>query len=97
MKPELEQTMNNILSDRTIAKVQDILMEQLGVERAQITPEAGIMADLGADSLDMIEIAMKVEETSNLTFPDEEMDQNWTVEDLYEALGRHLENTGQPV
>ena len=72
-------------------------MGQLGVERAQITPEAGLMADLGADSLDMVEIAMKVEETFNLTIPDEEMENVHTVGDLHEALANHLERTGQPV
>ena len=89
--------MNMLLSDRTTARVQDILMGQLGVERSQITPEAGLMADLGADSLDMVEIAMTVEETFNLSIPDEEMENVHTVGDLHEALANHLERTGQPV
>ena len=89
--------MNNLLSDKTTARIQDILMGQLGVERSQITPEAALMADLGADSLDMVEIAMKVEETFNLTIPDEEMENVHTVGDLHEALANHLERTGQPV
>jgi len=89
--------MNNLLSDKTTARIQDILMGQLGVERSQITPEAALMADLGADSLDMVEIAMKVEETFNLTIPDEEMENVHTVADLHEALANHLERTGQPV
>ena len=89
--------MNNLLSDKTTARIQDILMGQLGVERSQITPEAALMADLGSDSLDMVEIAMKVEETFNLTIPDEEMENVHTVADLHEALANHLERTGQPV
>jgi acyl carrier protein len=88
--------MSNLLSDITTARIQDILMGQLGVERAQITPEAGLMADLGADSLDMVEIAMAVEETFNLSIPDEEMEHVHTVGDLHEALANHLERTGQP-
>ena len=88
--------MNTILSEKTVAKVQDILMEQLGVERSQITPEAGIMSDLGADSLDMVEIGMTVEEAFNLTIPDEDMENVRTVGDLQEALATFLERTGQP-
>ncbi len=88
--------MNTTLSDKTIAKVQDILMEQLGIERNQIAPEALIMGDLGADSLDMVEIGMTVEETFNLSIPDEEMEEVRTVGDLQEALARLLERTGQP-
>lgn len=88
--------MNAALSEKTITKIQDILMEQLGVERSQITPEAGIMSDLGADSLDMVEIGMTVEETFNLTIPDEDMENVRTVGDLQEALATFLERTGQP-
>jgi len=88
--------MNTILSEHTVTKVQDILMEQLGVERSQITPDAGIMSDLGADSLDMVEISMTVEETFNLTIPDEDVENIRTVGDLYEALATLLERTGQP-
>ena len=89
--------MNTILSEQTVTKVQDILMEQLGVERSQITPDAGIMSDLGADSLDMVEISMTVEETFNLTIPDEEVEGIRSVGDLHEALAKLLERTGQPV
>lgn len=88
--------MNTILSETTVMRVQDILMEQLSVERSQITPDAGIMSDLGADSLDMVEISMTVEETFNLTIPDEDVENIRTVADLYEALATLLERTGQP-
>jgi len=88
--------MNTILSAETATKVEDILIEQLGVRRDQIAPEARIMADLGADSLDMVEIAMTVEETFNLTMPDEDMDNVQTVGDLHEALAAFLGRTGQP-
>jgi acyl carrier protein len=67
-----------------------ILIDQLHINREQITPEARIMADLGADSLDMVEIAMKAEEEFNLTLPDEEAEKIVTVDDLYEAVGTLL-------
>jgi acyl carrier protein len=88
--------MSTILSEKAISKIQNILFEQLGVERERITPEAAIMMDLGADSLDMVEISMTVEEAFNLSIPDEEMENVRTVGDLYEALARLLELTGQP-
>ncbi len=91
-----DQAMSTNLSEKTIAKVQDILMNQLGVKRDQIIPEARIMADLGADSLDMVEIGMTAEELFHLTLPDEVMDNVHTVGDLHEVLGKFLERTGQP-
>jgi acyl carrier protein len=73
-----------------MVKVQDILMDQLQVTREQIKPEAGIMEDLGADSLDMVEIAMKAEEEFNFTLPDDEAEKIVTVDDLYEAVSKLL-------
>ena len=88
--------MSTILSEKTITKVQDILMGQLGVERSQVTPQAGLMSDLGADSLDMVEIGMTVEGIFNLTIPDEDLENIRTVGDLHEALATFLERSGQP-
>jgi acyl carrier protein len=82
--------MNDALTDTEMTKVQDILMQQLGITREQITPEARIMADLQADSLDIVEIAMKAEEEFGLTLPDEEAAEIVTVDDLYEAVGKFL-------
>ena len=82
--------MTDTLTDTEIATVQDILMHQLQINRAQITPEARIMADLGADSLDMVEIAMKAEEEFSFTLPDDEAEKIETVDDLYEAVGKLL-------
>ena len=83
--------MTETLTDTEMTRVQDILMHQLLINREQIKPEARIMADLGADSLDMVEIAMKAEEEFNLTLPDEEAEKIVTVEDLYDAVGTLLE------
>ena len=51
------------------------------------------MADLGADSLDMVEIAMKSEEAFNFTLPDDQAEGIVTVEDLYEAVGTLLNSS----
>ena len=82
--------MTDTLTDTETTKVQDILIDQLHINREQIKPEARIMADLGADSLDMVEIAMKAEEEFNLTPPDDEAEKIVTVDDLYEAVGTLL-------
>jgi acyl carrier protein len=82
--------MTDTLTDKEISKLQEILIHQLQVTREQITSEARLMADLGADSLDMVEIAMKSEEEFGLTMPDEEAEKVVTVEDLYEVVGRLL-------
>lgn len=82
--------MTDTLTETEMTRVQDILMQQLQIKRDQIKPEAGIMEDLGADSLDMVEIAMKAEEEFSLTLPDEEAEKIVTVADLYEAVGKLL-------
>ena len=82
--------MTDTLTDTEMTKVQDILIDQLHINREQITPEARIIADLQADSLDMVEIAMKAEEEFNLTLPDDEAEKIVTVDDLYEAVGTLL-------
>lgn len=85
--------MTETLSDAEMTKAQDILIDQLHINREQIKPEARIMADLGADSLDMVEIAMKAEEEFSLTLPDDEAEKIVTVDDLYEAVGKLLGRT----
>jgi acyl carrier protein len=83
--------MNNILSEKDTRAVLDILIEELGVEEAQLTPDARLQHDLGADSLTLVEITMVLEDRFNLSIPDEEWGKVSTVEDLFEALGDLLE------
>lgn len=87
--------MNAILSENDITKVQDILINQLAVSRDQLTPEAKLEADLCADSLDIIEITMALEETFDLTIPDEEAGSVHTVGDIYRVLASFLQQAGQ--
>jgi acyl carrier protein len=82
--------MNHMLSDKELQTIDDILIEQLGVNREQIAPDAEIMRDLGADSLDMAEIAMLVEDRFALTISDVEFEKVVTVADLREALSTLL-------
>ncbi len=86
--------MNNMLSDQDVAIIHTILSEQLGIAPAEVQPGFSI-TELGADSLDVAEISMKLEEQFNITIPDEQLDDNSTVEDLYEAVADLLERTRQ--
>ncbi len=82
--------MNNLLSETDTKAVLDILVEQLGVERSQLTPRARLQEDLGADSLTIAEITLALEEHFNLCIPDEEWEQVSTVSGLFEALAELL-------
>jgi len=87
--------MNKTLSDKDTQAVLDILVEQLGVQRAQLTPDAKIQQDLGADSLTVIEITMAMEDQFNLSVPDEQWEKVSTVGDLLEMLAQIRGNTGK--
>ena len=77
--------MNNILSEKGTKALCDILVEQLGVDQTQLTPDARIEEDLGADSLTLIEIVLAVEERFDLSVPDEDAEKVSTVEELFET------------
>ncbi len=68
------------------AKVMDIIANQLGVDREMITPEAHVVDDLGADSLDIVELVMALEEAFDLEIPDEDAEKIRTVQDIYQYL-----------
>lgn len=61
-------------------KVREIIMEQLGVGADEVKPEASFIEDLGADSLDTVELVMALEEEFDLEIPDEEAEKITTVE-----------------
>ena len=60
-------------------KVKDIIVEQLGVNAEQVTPEASFIEDLGADSLDTVELVMAFEEEFDAEIPDEDAEKLTTV------------------
>ncbi len=72
------------------AKVKEIIMDKLGVEESQITPEASFINDLGADSLDIVELVMAFEQAFNITIPDEDSEKIQTVGDVYKYLEEKL-------
>jgi acyl carrier protein len=73
------------------ARVKDIIAEELGVEKEKLTNEASFMEDLGADSLDTVELVMAFEKEFDLDIPDEEAEKLRTVGDalkyLHERMG----------
>lgn len=63
------------------AKVKEIIAKQLGVDIAKVTPEASFIEDLGADSLDTVELVMAFEEAFNVEIPDEDAEKILKVKD----------------
>jgi acyl carrier protein len=69
------------------AKVKEIIVEQLGVTPEQVTPEASFIEDLGADSLDTVELVMALEEEFDIQIPDEEAEKITTVQQAVDYIG----------
>ncbi len=67
-------------------KVIDIVCEQLGVNREKVTPETSFINDLGADSLDTVELVMEFEDAFDISIPDEEAEKIQTVGDAIKYI-----------
>ncbi len=67
-------------------KVKEIIAKQLGVNAAEVTPEASFVEDLGADSLDTVELVMAFEEAFNIEIPDEDAEKITKVKDAVEYI-----------
>jgi acyl carrier protein len=67
-------------------KVKEIIAKQLGVNAAEITPESSFVEDLGADSLDTVELVMAFEEAFNVEIPDEDAEKIQKVKDAVEYI-----------
>mgnify|MGYP001373137354 FL=1 len=68
------------------AKIKEIIVSKLGVDEGQITPEASFTNDLGADSLDTVELVMEFEKVFNVQIPDEDAEKISTVGDAINYL-----------
>jgi acyl carrier protein len=73
----------------TLEKVKKIIVEQLGVDADEVTAEASFVDDLGADSLDTVELVMAFEEEFDLEIPDEDAEKITKVQDAVSYIDEH--------
>ncbi|MGB6432180.1 MAG: acyl carrier protein [Candidatus Acidiferrales bacterium] len=73
----------------TEERVKQIIVEQLGVDEAEVTPTASFVDDLGADSLDTVELVMAFEEAFGIEIPDEDAEKIATVKDAIDYIEKH--------
>ena len=71
------------------ARVKEIVCEQLGVSEEEVTPEASFIEDLGADSLDIVELVMALEEEYEMEISDEDAEKIKTVKDVIDYIESH--------
>ena len=70
----------------TLIKIKEIIVDKLGVDEKKITDESHFIEDLGADSLDTVELIMQFEEDFNIEIPDEDAEKILTVKQAYEYI-----------
>ena len=76
-------------------RVKQIVIEQLGVEEGEVTPTASFVDDLGADSLDRVELVMTLEETFGIEIPDEAAEKIATVQDAVDYIQKNAKSVKQ--
>jgi acyl carrier protein len=81
-----------VVSTDVEEKVKKIIVDQLGVEEAEVTPDAKFIDDLGADSLDTVELVMALEEEFGIEIPDEDAEKIVTVKDASAYIQEHKKN-----
>jgi acyl carrier protein len=70
-------------------RVKQIIVEQLGVDEGEVTPSANFIDDLGADSLDTVELVMAFEEAFDIEIPDEDAEKIRSVKDAIDYIDQH--------
>ena len=80
------------MADNTAAKVKEIIINELGVDPEKVIPEASFVDDLGADSLDTVELVMAFEEEFTIDIPDEDAEQMRTVGEAVAYIEKHGES-----
>ncbi|MDQ7849615.1 MAG: acyl carrier protein [Armatimonadota bacterium] len=75
-------------------RVKSIIVEQLGVDESEVTPEASFVEDLGADSLDVVELVMALEEEFEIEIPDEDAEKIVKVGEAVKYIEQHLAESG---
>jgi len=80
------------MAENTAAKVKEIIINELGVDPEKVTLEAAFVDDLGADSLDTVELVMAFEEEFSIDIPDEDAEQMRTVGEAIAYIEEHQES-----
>ncbi len=80
------------MADNTAARVKEIIINELGVDPEKVTAEASFVDDLGADSLDTVELVMAFEEEFTIDIPDEDAEQMRTVGEAIDYIEKHEES-----
>jgi acyl carrier protein len=75
--------------EEILAKIQEIAADRLGVDESDVTPDASFREDLEADSLDLVELIMELEEQFGMEIPDEEAEKITTVEEAVDYVQEH--------
>jgi acyl carrier protein len=71
-------------------RVKTIIVDELGVDEGEVTPNARFIDDLGADSLDTVELVMRFEEEFHIEIPDEDAEKIQSVRDAIDYIGKHI-------
>jgi acyl carrier protein len=75
--------------EEVLGKIQEITADRLGVDEGDVTPDASFREDLEADSLDLVELIMELEEQFGMEIPDEEAEKITTVEEAVDYVAEH--------
>jgi len=79
-----------VLEEKVLNQLKEIVVDKLGVEESDIVPDASFIDDLNADSLDLVELIMSLEETFDIEIPDEDAEKIQTVGDAMAYLEEHI-------
>ena len=77
-------------TEEIFEKVKEVIIDQLGVAEEAVTNEATFLDDLGADSLDIVELIMALEEAFDIEIPDEEVEKAITVKDVVDYIAEQV-------
>ena len=89
-KKKLKEVNDKMSSEEVFEKVKGIIVEQLGVADTAVTMEASFIDDLGADSLDIVELIMALEEEFDMEIPDADAEKVVTVGDVVDYIKDHV-------
>jgi len=86
----MESGIENAGGDQMRDRIRNLVADQLGVDVAEVAPTATILDDLGADSLDVVELVMSLEDTFDIEVPDDEVEGMRTVGDIQRYVIEHV-------